>query len=337
MGHAASYSPAVVETHTSVLIFLGDLAFKVKKPVSLGFLELSTVAARKSALSCELALNRRLSPDVYLGLTDFVLPDGRREPVLCMRRLPDDRKLSNLIRQGACTESEIRTIARELVAFHRSCEPVPSRSDIGSAGHLESLWRDAFEVLERQAHLFPAGQLAAVRSLATAYLDGRSSLFETRRRSGKIRDGHGDLLADDIFLLPDGIRILDCLEFDPTLRCGDVLRDAAFLAMHIEYCGDMSLASAFVDEYRVASEDDVANSLVHHYIAYRAVVRAKVEALRIEQGHAAAAGSARTYLQLAEQHLKEGEVRLTVVSGLPASGKSTLSQALMTRSSRART
>ena len=324
-------SPAIIETHASVLIFLGDRVYKIKKPISLPFLDLRTAGQRRATLSSELHLNRRLSPDVYLGLAEFVEPDGQSEPVLCMRRLPHDRRLSTLIRTGLCTDREVRTIAHDLVAFHQSCEVVAPASTIGSWAHLASLWQDSFEVLEGQSLLFSPGQISAVRTLAADYLDGRWSLLESRRRAGKIRDGHGDLLADDIFLLPDGARILDCLEFDPELRCGDTLLDAAFLAMDIERCGSSTLAQVFLDEYRSRSEDDAPISLAHYYIAYRALVRAKVTVLRVEQGDAAAADDARAFVEIASKHLKAGQVTLTVVSGLPASGKSTLAGLLHER------
>lgn len=310
---------------------MGDRVYKAKKPVSLGFLDLRTVAARRATLSAELQLNRRMSPDCYLGLADFVAPDGRREPVLCMRRLPADRRLSTLIRKGACTEDDVLRIARRLAAFHESCDVVPDGSTIGSVAHLRSLWQDAFDVVGRRGDLFPVGQIVKVRALATEYLDGRSLLLDSRRLAGRIRDGHGDLLADDIFLLPDGARILDCLEFDPSLRCGDTLLDACFLAMDIERYGNPALARAFLDGYRASSADEAPASLAHHYIAYRALVRAKVAVLRIEQGDAGAADDARTLVELALHHLEAGQVRLTVVSGLPGTGKSTLAKLLRSR------
>lgn len=321
-------SPGIVETHASVLIFLGDRVYKIKKSVNFPFLDLRTTSGRRAALLSELQLNRRLSPDVYLGVAEFLAPDGESEPVLCMRRLPDDRRLSTLVREGSCSREDVRGVARDLAAFHRSCAAVPAASGIGSHAQLSSLWQDAFDVLARRSDLFAPALLGIVHGLATEYLEGRKTLIDNRRRAGKIRDGHGDLLADDIFMLPDGIRILDCLEFDPVLRCGDTLLDAAFLAMHLELCGSSSLAQAFLDEYRAASEDDAPRSLAHHYIAYRALVRAKVAVLRLEQGDSAAADDARALVQLALDHLKAGQVRLAVVCGLPATGKSTLATML---------
>lgn len=323
-----SCAPTAIETHASRLIFVGDRVYKVKKPVNFPFLDLRTAAARRSVLSLEAQLNRRLSPDVYLGVGEFVDPDGRREPVLCMRRLPDARRLSTLIREEACTEDDVIGIARKLATFHQLCDIVPANSTIGSTGQLASLWQDALDVLDDGKGFVPLDQLARLRDLASEYLAGRSPMFSYRRSAGRIRDGHGDLLADDIFLLPDGVRILDCLEFDPGLRCGDTLLDAAFLAMDIERCGSPSLARSYLDAYRAASADNAPTSLSHYYIAYRAVVRAKVAVLRAQQGARTAIAEARALVQLALAHLDEARVRLIVVSGLPASGKSTLAALL---------
>jgi uncharacterized protein len=323
-----SGTPTVIDTHASRLIFFDDQVYKVKKAVNFPFLDLRTAAARRRILLLEAQLNRRLSPDVYLGVGEFVDPEGRREPVLCMRRLPDARRLSTLIREDACTEGDVIDIARKLATFHQMCDIVPAKSTIGSTGQLASLWQDALDVLEGGAGFVPSDQLARLRELANEYLDGRSSLFAHRRSAGRVRDGHGDLLADDIFLLPDGVRILDCLEFDPALRCGDTLLDAAFLAMDIERCGSPSLARSYLDAYRDASADDAPTSLGHYYIAYRAIVRAKVAALRAQQGARTALADARALAALALAHLEEARVRLIVVSGLPASGKSTLASLL---------
>src|SRR5213079_1977590 len=108
--------------------------------------------------------------------------------------------------------------------------------------------------------------------LACRFLAGRGPLFDARIRDGRIVDGHGDLLANDIFCLDDGPRILDCLEFDDRLRFGDVLLDIGFLAMDLERLGRLDLARAFLAAYREASAETHPRSLEHHYIAYRALV-----------------------------------------------------------------
>jgi predicted kinase len=163
------------------------------------------------------------------------------------------------------------------------------------------------------------------------YIAGRHALFHARVRAGRSCDGHGDLLADDVFCLADGPRILDCIEFDDHLRIGDALADVAFLAMDLEHLGRADLAHQLFDEYRELSGDIWPSSLAHHHIAYRAHVRAKVDAIRAEQGAAAAADEAQRHLGLARRHLALARVRLVLIGGLPGTGKSTLAQRLEAR------
>jgi predicted kinase len=153
-----------------------------------------------------------------------------------------------------------------------------------------------------------------------------------RQRAGRIVDGHGDLLTGDIFCLDDGPRVLDCLEFDDRLRYVDGLDDAAFLAMDLEYRGAAELGARFLDWYAEFAGDPAPPALRHHYVAYRAGVRAKVACLRSEQGdasiHDESCEEARRYAGIAARHLRAAEVRLVLVGGLPGSGKSVVSDAL---------
>ncbi len=144
-------------------------------------------------------------------------------------------------------------------------------------------------------------------------------------------DGHGDLLAEDIFCLDDGPRVLDCLEFDDRLRYVDGLDDAAFLAMDLEQLGTPEAAAFFLAEYSEYSGDPTPASLRHHYVAYRAFVRAKVSLIQARQGAPGTETAARRLITAALRHLRASAVGLTLVGGLPGSGKSTLSGALADR------
>ena len=167
--------------------------------------------------------------------------------------------------------------------------------------------------------------VARIAELAHRYLDGRSGLLDERIARGRIVDGHGDLLAEDIFCLDDGPRILDGLEFDERLRWGDVLYDVGFLAMDLEHLGRLDLALAFLDWYREFTGETHPRSLEHHYIAYRALVRAKISCLKGKEGDMA---EARAYLAQCQRHLRHARVQLVVVGGLPGTGKTTLAAAL---------
>ena len=318
---------AAYETHTAVVFFAGDRAYKLKKPVNLGFVDFRSPQARRRACEEEVRLNRRLAPDVYLGVADVVDDRGTvLDSLVVMRRMPDNRRLSTLVEAGApMLEAELRRVARALAALHERAPVHSGEGSPGSAPAVAAMWGrelDEAEALGRR--VVPARQLQAVRALAMRYVAGRHPLFDDRARSGLVRDGHGDLLADDIFLLDDGPRILDCLEFDDRLRIGDVWLDASFLAMDLERLGRPDLAQSFLDSYAEFSGTAAPGSLVHLYVAYRAHVRAKVALVRRTQGERGATRDARALLDLCRRHLQAATVTLTLVGGLPGSGKTTL-------------
>ncbi|MEX2555022.1 MAG: phosphotransferase, partial [Actinomycetota bacterium] len=299
--------------------------YKQKKPVRFPFLDFSTREARESACRREVALNSRLAPDVYRGVATVLGPDGEPcDHLVVMRRMPDSRRLSNLLGSRDAAE-HMRRIAKVMAAFHAEAA---TSAEIDSAATAEAVaqnWRDNFEEVRRFAGRYlDAGALARAEGLAVGFLAGRRALFDHRIAAGKIRDGHGDLLADDIFCLPDGPRILDCIEFSDRLRYGDVLSDIAFLAMDLERLGRPDLAVEFVNRYREFSGEDAPEPLVHHYIAYRAQVRSKVACLRAEQGDPEAAAEAARLLEIAVRHLERARVRLVLIGGLPGTGKTTL-------------
>ena len=174
------------------------------------------------------------------------------------------------------------------------------------------------------ADVVPAELRAEIAHRTRDFLAGRAELFASRIVAGRIVDGHGDLLAGDIFVLDDGPRVLDCLEFDDRLRRLDGLDDVAFLAVDLERLGRPELAELLLDRYAEYSGDPAPVSLRAHYIAYRAFVRVKVACLRHAQGDKAAGEEARAYADIAVRHLRRGAVRLALVGGLPGSGKTTV-------------
>ena len=324
--------PATIsETHTSVVVFVGDRAYKLKKPVHMGFLDFSTRERREEACRKEVELNRRLAADVYLGVADVSFGGEVVDHLVVMRRMPSDRRLSLRLDDRQVTDS-LRDIARDVAAFHQRAIRSADADLAASSDALLARWDASFEDLRR----FTTGTSPVLApldvqrgaDLARRYLRGRARLFAERLAAGRACDGHGDLQSDDIFLLDDGPRILDCIEFADEYRLGDVLADVAFLAMDLERLGHPELARGFLDHYRELSGDHWPASLEHHHIAYRAHVRAKVACLRVEQGDQRAADDARALHDLAVHHLEAGAVRLVLVGGLPGTGKTTLARAL---------
>ncbi|WP_330309129.1 MULTISPECIES: AAA family ATPase [unclassified Streptomyces] len=323
----------VRETHTAVVFFVGDRAYKIKKPVDLKFLDYTAVAARRATCEREVALNRRFAPDVYLGLGEFHSPDtDTPEPVVVMRRMPAERRLSRLVREGRAVDDALRAVARLLATRHAETSRSRDVDEQGTRDALSSRWEASFAQARALADegLAPDG-VEEIERLVRGYLAGRKQLFDMRIEQGRVVDGHGDLLADDIFCLDDGPRVLDCLEFDDRLRYVDGLDDAAFLAMDLEQLGVPEAAAFFLAEYSEYSGDPAPPSLRHHYVAYRAFVRAKVALIQSRQGAPGAQAAARRLITTTLRHLRTSAVGLTLVGGLPGSGKSTLSGALADR------
>jgi aminoglycoside phosphotransferase family enzyme/predicted kinase len=324
---------AVSETHIGVVFFAGDRAFKVKKPVDMGFLDFSTRERRERACHEEVRLNRRFAPDVYLGVADVHDPGGQVcEHLVVMRRMPAERRLATLVTAGVPVRDALRDTARILAAWHARAPRGPEIAAQGTRDAVQARWHDSFtQVRPFHGDVLDAAAAAEIEALTDEFLDGRGALFDARIAGGRVLDGHGDLLAGDIFCLDDGPRVLDCLEFDQALRSLDGLDDAAFLAMDLERLGAAELGEYFLGTYAEFAGDPAPSCLRHHYIAYRAFVRAKVACLRHAQGDPDAAAKARAYADVALRHLRSGRVRLILVGGLPGTGKSSLAGALADR------
>jgi aminoglycoside phosphotransferase family enzyme/predicted kinase len=318
------------ETHTGVVMLIGDRAYKVKKPVDLGFCDFRSEAERQRVCRREVELNRRLAPETYLGVAELAMPDGSgTEPVVVMRRMPPAARLSTRARMRRVSPDDVYLITHQISEFHdRSLRSAEIDAE-ATATAVAARW--AANLAELRAlgdSPLTAGVLDTIEDAAQRYLRGRSALFDSRIAAGRIVDGHGDLLADDIFLLPEGPQILDCLEFDDRLRYVDRIDDIAFLAMDLERVGATDLGWSLLQEYRRLTADGAPDSLVHHYQAYRALVRAKVACLRALQGDESGIETARHLAQLCLHHLSEGAVRLVLIGGFPGTGKTTLATLL---------
>ncbi len=323
----------VRETHTGIVVLVADKAYKTKKPVATDFLDFSTIDRRERACAREVLLNSRLAPAAYLGVGHFNLPsDDVAEPVIVMRRYPDSHRLATLLEPGANARGELAKIAEVLAGFHYRAQRSLAVDSQATPEAIGARWCENLAELQQfGGTLAQADVLETIEMAATRYVAGRSALFAERIADGRIVDGHGDLLADDIFCMETGPILLDCLEFDDRLRYVDGMDDAAFLAMDVEFLGRADLAEYFLDAYSYSADDHAPISLRHFYIAYRAVVRAKVDCIRLAQGNADATTDASRHLSLALEHLRLGTVRLVLVGGAPGTGKTTLAHALADR------
>lgn len=328
-----------IDTHVSTVVLAGEFAYKLKKPVDLGFLNFLPLAAREAACREELRLNRRLAPDLYLDVlritgsaTAPVIDgdgdgDGDGETIdwaVKMRRFDPDAVLSQQV--SRIDEQMVARLARQVAAFHASAAQAGPDTGFGSADAVRGPVIQNFAQLREFGGLAPdaAERLEAVENWSLARLDELSGLFERRRQAGRVRECHGDLHLGNIALIDGEAVVFDAIEFSPELRCIDTVNDAAFLLMDLHHRTSVRLAFRFLDLYLQASGDYDGLALLRHYMVYRALVRAKIAAIRASQGDDDGAGrrEVEDYLALAGR-LKTGHRGAIVIThGVSGSGKS---------------
>ena len=318
----------VVETHISVLLFFGDKVYKIHKPVHFDFVDFRDRTARAADCRREVELNRRLAPDVYLGVADLVMDGEPVDHMVVMRALPQGRQLASLLQSGEDIETWLDRVAAVLSSFHRTAVRSAEISECASPSALALKCKDNFDEVTRLVDPQLDRDIEVeIRCLVARWLSSHRALLETRLAQGRVCDGHGDLQASDIYCLDDGIRILDCLEFSDRLRWDDVCADVAFLAMDLERLGRPDAASLFVRAYERHSGHRLPPPLLHFHIGLRAYVRAKVACLRSEQ-NGVGRNAACDLQALALKHLRSARSAVLLVGGLPGTGKSTLAAGL---------
>ncbi len=322
----------MVQTHVSWILLDGEHAWKIKKPLSLGFLDFSTRRARELACAEELRLNRRLAPALYLDLVpvrgSLAQPrlDGDGPVVdhaLRMRQFPDDALLSRRLVEGRLEGATVDRLALRLAAFHRQA----ARASVGDGYGAPAQVRGATaQVLAALARYGADPRLASLAAWCDAEGRRLRRSFEARRRAGWVRECHGDLHLDNLIDFEGDVTAFDCLEFDPALRWIDVQADIAFACMDLHAHGRPDLAWRLLDGWLQDTGDHAGMAVHRYYLVYRALVRALVLALRRSQG-AEAAGV--DYLAAAQRLTRPGEARLLMTHGPSGSGKSRLALALL--------
>jgi hypothetical protein len=333
----------VVETHISWVVLTGEFAYKVKKPVALGFLDFSTPELRRRYCAEEVRVNRRTAGDLYLDVVPIGQgPDGLRvgrEPAIeyavRMRQFPHEARLDRCLRDGLLQRADLRLLAETLAGFHAS---LPSRCISNPAGEIERVLRPA---RNNFVHLDPAAlddgtqqRLAVVEAWTLAEGERMAPAFERRARQGAVREGHGDLHLENLLLLDGRFVPFDALEFNAELRWIDVANDIAFLAMDLMARGRRDFAYDVLSAWLEAVGDYDSLEVMRFYLVYRSMVRAVVTAIRGRQaGTRAAADSARLdtarYVELAAELVDTPPPRLYLMHGLSGSGKTWLSERLV--------
>lgn len=335
-------SVEVRQTHISVVFLAGEFAYKLKKPVDLGFLDFTTLAKRRHFCDEETRLNRRLAPGVYLGVVPVTRDgiEGRGEVIewtVKMARLPDEASLRWHVRHGEVTPQQVEGLAERIAEFHRAAE---ANERVASFGRFEVVAANAREnFAQSRGHVGTTVSRAVferLEALTEAALARLRPVIEARADRGVPQDTHGDLRLEHVYLLPVGLAIIDCVEFAERFRYADPVADAAFLVMDLLAEGRPDLARAFTEAYSDASGDGEGRQLLPFYVAYRAAVRGKVQGMKASEPEVPATERATArqrsgaFWLLALGQLEEPARRpcLVLVGGLPGTGKSTLARGL---------
>ena len=333
----------LVETHISWVLLTDTLAYKLKKPVRLPFLDFTTLAARRHFCEEELRLNRRLAPSIYIDVAEVrESPEGPRfggvgrvlDVAVRMRRFPDGALWSEMLAAGTLAAHHIDAMAQRLSDFHRDVAVAPPGTTFGSADVHRRTTRGLIDGIEACDGDGASRSVDVEWPTLRAWLSGQcqtlASLWEERRRSGRVRECHGDLHLANVLQLAGAATAFDGIEFNDELRWIDVLDDISFLAMDLLAHGQPSLAFRFVNAYLEASGDYDGLPALRFYMVCRALVRAQVTAIRERQAvqPAASCGTA-DYLALASALSISADGRLAIMHGLPGSGKSFVSQRVL--------
>jgi len=333
----------IEQTHISIVAVVPPWVYKFKKPVDLDFLDFSSLEKRRHYCHEEVRLNRRLCPKMYEGVVPLVrTDDGLRvnpprptgdilDYAVKMKFVEPEKTLEARVERDEADPSHVDRIARRLCAFYRETRATPETAEAGWIDNLRVNIDENFE--QTEAHVgsvFTRPAFNALRYYFNRVLDQRAPLLHRRRANGYVIEGHGDLRLDHAHLTEDHVCILDCIEFNERFRYLDIANDVAFLAMDLDVCGRPDLARRFVNQMADGLDDPELRTLQPFYRAYRAHVRAKVEAIRAAEAEVSSADR-RESRRLAGLHahwalryaVSGGRPFVLVVMGPPATGKST--------------
>lgn len=325
-----------LETHISWVLLTGTYAYKIKKPVNLGFVDFSTAERRRWFCQEELRLNRRLAPDLYLGLSTIHGPAERAalagsgpviEMAVRMRQFPQSALLPAVLDRDGLSLAQLELLADDLAAFHAAAAVASLEDPYGTPDAVKApAWANV-DVLDACGPAL-ARKIGPVRQWMASEFERLRPTFEQRRSQGRIRECHGDLHLGNMLLEGGRIQVFDCLEFSPDLRWIDVISDMAFLEMDLDHRGRADLGATVLNRWLGRCGDYAGLLTWRWYRVYRSLVRAKVCALRLGQPDLPASQSGllardlERYLQGAVDATAETPVALVITHGVSGSGKS---------------
>ena len=334
-----------VQTHISTVLLTGDYAYKLKKPLDLGFLNFAALADRKRYCEEELRLNRRLAPSLYLDVVAFTGSpespgfDGEGEAfeyAVKMRQFDQDTLLDRVLARGELSLARMEEIADRVAVFHAGAAVAGADLPFGTS---EAVYAPMAQNFEQLAPLITdpdqQAQLERLAAWTRARFEELRPLLDARKREGCIRECHGDMHLGNMALIDGELAIFDGIEFNDYFRWIDVMSEIAFLVMDLDDRGAHTHARHVLNRYLERSGDYEGLRLLRFYQVYRAMVRAKVSSIRLSQGGLSDEERARIlkayqgYADLAEHYTTLHRPGIAITYGLSGSGKTTVSQALV--------
>jgi len=335
----------VIETHISLLLLTGQYVYKIKKPVNFGFLDFSTLDKRHFFCEEELRLNRRLAPSLYLdvvtinGSIEYPEVNGHGpviEYAVKMRQFPQSAQLDRLLQKHGLDNRLIDKLACNVARFHLSTDTLEKESELGELHNVRQPVLENYEQIRANVDdPLIVSLLEKLEYWSMSQLEELTELIRQRKAQGFVRNCHGDMHLRNIALWNDDILIYDCIEFSEFLYWIDVISDISFLVMDLEDRKQDALALRFLNSYLELTGDYEGLRLLCFYKVYRALVRAKVDALRIGQEQYGTPDYDRTYkdllqyLKLAESYIQPQEPCLLINHGLSGSGKSVTTRLIL--------
>lgn len=335
-----------LQTHCSAVFLTGDYAYKLKKPVNLGFLDYSTAEKRRHFLEEELRLNIPVAPDIYQQVL-AVKFDGKQwqwgdkcgdDYVLKMAQFPQSCLLLSMFEEGKLSGSQIIRLGQRVAQFHQDAV---TNEEINSFGDADVIWqsvRDNFLATEKYLDIAQAREkYEDIRRFSENFYDQKRDIFKERQALGKIRECHGDLHLRNLCEWQGKIQLFDRIEFNKPFRFVDVMYDIAFTVMDLEAKGRSDWAYLFLNTYLEQTGDWAGLQVLPFYLCRQAYVRAKVTSFLLDDNNltktakAEALTTAKSYYQLAWQYAQQSQTnqrKIILMAGLSGSGKSTVAQQL---------
>lgn len=335
----------LIETHISWVFLTGEYVYKIKKPINLGFLDFSSLEKRHQYCDLELALNKRLAPNYYLQVIPITgsysqpVLNGKDCPIeyaVKMRQFPQQAQLDRMLAENKLNFHHMDLLAKKISEFHQQIQVANQNHSYGELTHIHTPVLNCFsDILNHLHNVKDIKRVNELKNWSEKKFLNLRNVFLQRKNQGFIRECHGDLHLRNIAITDEEVIAFDGIEFSEDIRWNDVMSEIAFLIMDLQDHGQTALASHFLNGYLESTGDYSGLLVMRYYLLYRAVVRAMISCIRLEQKNLSADDiktekeNFQGYINLAENYTKQTKPKFFITHGLSGSGKSTTSEKVM--------